>query len=192
MMLDYGRLMSCLDVDVDRRIDALHPGAAAGLAPIAPNSRSFRTITNSSHLRLGRRLPACTPRESKPPNEAPGALRTERSHDVRREAQNGHEAAAEDRSSSRREPPARGPVARSQRDVGRPRKYAGRVAERRWCQRVSMRASIVPSAVGDCARCHRRVMTDGTPAPRWPTPDHQVPTGHWAAASIRRSCRESR
>ena len=59
--------------------------------------------------------------------------------------------------------------------MGRPRKYVGRVAERWWCQRVSMRASIVPTAVRDCARCHRRGMTDGTPGTRWSTADPSNP-----------------
>jgi hypothetical protein len=61
--------------------------------------------------------------------------------------------------------------------VGRPRKYVGRVAERWRCQRVSMGASIVPTAGCDCARCHRRGMTDGTPGTRWSTADRRIRTG---------------
>jgi hypothetical protein len=76
----------------------------------------------------------------------------------------GHEAASGGRTSSCLGRPGREPVAASQRDVGRPRKYVGRVAERWWCQRVSMRASIVPNADRDCRRCHRGGMTDDTPA----------------------------
>jgi hypothetical protein len=77
----------------------------------------------------------------------------ERSHDGPPGAQYGHEAASEDRSSSRRWP--RALVARIQRDVGLPRKYAGWVAERRWCQRVSM--NVLLGCLGVTASCDRGV-----------------------------------
>jgi hypothetical protein len=75
--------------------------------------------------------------------------------------------------STHREPMSQPPAQRSQED--------GR----------HVRASIVPTAGGDCARCHGRGMTDATPTTRWSTPDHRVP-----AASVRgrrstsRPCRD--